>query len=79
MQRNKSYLTEKNSVNTVYHTITGLSFGIMAQYLMLNHYFAGLPLGIVAVFYVVTFILYKYQYGMPVDFIYGDVNNNGQM
>lgn len=39
----------------------------------------GLPLGIVAVFYVVTFILYKYQYGMPVDFIYGDVNNNGQM
>ncbi|XP_061172919.1 adhesion G-protein coupled receptor V1-like [Saccostrea echinata] len=39
----------------------------------------GLPLAIVAVFYVVTFIVYKYQYGMPVDFIYGDVNNNGQM
>lgn len=77
MQRNKSYLTEKNSVNTVYHTITGLSLGIMAHHV--NHYFAGLPLGIVAVFYVVTFILYKYQYGMPVDFIYGDVNNNGQM
>ncbi|XP_069137444.1 adhesion G-protein coupled receptor V1-like isoform X2 [Argopecten irradians] len=39
----------------------------------------GLPVVILAIFYVVTFNLYKYVYDMPVDFIYGDVNNNGEM
>ncbi|XP_033749541.1 adhesion G-protein coupled receptor V1-like [Pecten maximus] len=39
----------------------------------------GLPVVILAVFYVVAFNLYKYVYNMPVDFIYGDVNNNGEM
>ncbi|XP_060082724.1 adhesion G-protein coupled receptor V1-like [Ylistrum balloti] len=39
----------------------------------------GLPVVILAVFYVIAFNLYKYVYNMPVDFIYGDVNNNGEM
>ena len=34
---------------------------------------------VLAAFYVVAFNLYKYVYDMPVDFIYGDVNNNGDM
>ncbi|XP_052793587.1 adhesion G-protein coupled receptor V1-like [Mya arenaria] len=39
----------------------------------------GLPVVIVAAFYTVTFNLYKYVYDMPYDFIYGDINNNGDM
>ncbi|KAJ8304146.1 hypothetical protein KUTeg_017729 [Tegillarca granosa] len=39
----------------------------------------GLPVVLLAIFYVVTFNLYKYVYSLPVDFIYGDVNNNQEM
>ncbi|KAH3717902.1 hypothetical protein DPMN_060698 [Dreissena polymorpha] len=39
----------------------------------------GFPVVIVAVFYVVTFNVYKYVYDLPLGFIYGDVNNNGDM
>ncbi|XP_048257204.1 adhesion G-protein coupled receptor V1-like isoform X2 [Haliotis rufescens] len=39
----------------------------------------GLPLLVVGIFYAVVFNLYKYVYTLPVDFIYGDVNNNSEM
>ncbi|KAL4228132.1 hypothetical protein ACF0H5_013567 [Mactra antiquata] len=39
----------------------------------------GLPVVMVAIFYVVTFNLYRFVYDMPFDFIYGDVNNNGDI
>jgi len=42
-------------------------------------YIAGFPVVLVAVFYVVTFNIYKYVYDMPYSFIYGDINNNGDM
>ena len=32
-----------------------------------------------AIFYTITYNLYRYVYDLPVDHIYGDVNNNGQM
>ena len=34
---------------------------------------------VLAIFYVVVYNVYKYVYDMPVSFIYGDVNNNGEM
>lgn len=42
-------------------------------------YFSGSPAVILAIFYTITYNLYKYVYDLPVDHIYGDVNNNGQM
>ncbi|CAL1526999.1 unnamed protein product [Lymnaea stagnalis] len=36
----------------------------------------GVPLILVAIFYAVTFNIYKYHTSIEVDFIYGDVNNN---
>jgi len=39
----------------------------------------GSPVVVIAVFYVVTFNLYRYVYSLPYDTIYGDVNNNGDM
>ncbi|CAH1797156.1 unnamed protein product [Owenia fusiformis] len=40
----------------------------------------GTPALIVAIFYVVTYNLYRYVYpDMPIDFIYGDVGNNGEI
>ncbi|KAK3601207.1 hypothetical protein CHS0354_004407 [Potamilus streckersoni] len=39
----------------------------------------GLPGVILAAFYVVTYNVYKYIYSMPYDFVYGDVNNNGDI
>ncbi|CAG5132469.1 unnamed protein product, partial [Candidula unifasciata] len=37
----------------------------------------GVPVIIVAIFYAVTFNIFKYHTDLSVDFIYGDVNNNG--
>ncbi|XP_055956200.1 adhesion G-protein coupled receptor V1 [Patella vulgata] len=39
----------------------------------------GVPMVMIPVFYTITYVLYKYVYYLPVDFIYGDVNNNGEM
>ncbi|XP_064619709.1 adhesion G-protein coupled receptor V1-like [Lineus longissimus] len=39
----------------------------------------GLPVVIVATFYVITFCLYHYVYKEDAKFIYGDVNNNGDI
>ena len=33
----------------------------------------------IAVFYAITYNLYKYETNLAVEFIYGDVNNNGEM
>ena len=34
---------------------------------------------LLAIFYAVTFNIYKYHTSLDVQFIYGDVNNNGEM
>ncbi|KAL3865787.1 hypothetical protein ACJMK2_043142 [Sinanodonta woodiana] len=39
----------------------------------------GLPGVILAVFYAVTYNVYRYIYSLPYDFVYGDVNNNGDI
>ncbi|KAH9498632.1 Adhesion G-protein coupled receptor V1 [Bulinus truncatus] len=39
----------------------------------------GAPLVILAIFYATTFNIYKYHTNLAVDFIYGDVNNNGEI
>ncbi|KAK7486836.1 hypothetical protein BaRGS_00021983 [Batillaria attramentaria] len=39
----------------------------------------GVPLVAVAIFYAVTFNVYKYHTDLHVDFIYGDVNNNAEI
>ncbi|KAI8777860.1 G-protein coupled receptor 98, partial [Biomphalaria glabrata] len=39
----------------------------------------GVPLVILAIFYATTFNIYKYHTSLAVDFIYGDVNNNGEI
>ncbi|KAK7116621.1 hypothetical protein V1264_002272 [Littorina saxatilis] len=39
----------------------------------------GLPLVFVALFYAVAFNVYKYETDLPVDYIYGDVYNNGEI
>ncbi|GFR83307.1 G-protein coupled receptor 98-like, partial [Elysia marginata] len=39
----------------------------------------GVPVVLVAIFYAVTFNIYKYHTGLDVQFIYGDVNNNREV
>ena len=52
---------------------------LLLLYDQLN-FFPGSPAVILAIFYTVTYNLYKYAYDdLAVDHIYGDVNNNGQM
>ncbi|KAK3732110.1 hypothetical protein RRG08_026495 [Elysia crispata] len=39
----------------------------------------GVPVVLLAIFYAVTFNIYKYHTSLDVQFIYGDVNNNGEI
>lgn len=40
---------------------------------------SGLPMAVLALFYAVTYNVYKYTTNLPVDYIYGDVNYSGDV